>query len=88
MSESRRGRPRPQETIVRDRQVVRVLRASPAPLTRAELAARLGVSHSLAYLALRRLQQGGLVRYVNLGHKRHAWEAVADPHPLPAVVLP
>lgn len=71
---ARRGRPRPQETIKRDADLVRALKEAPESMTKYELAEALRVSPSVVYLALRRLKAEGLVRHVSLG-KRHSWES-------------
>lgn len=70
--ERRRGRPRPQETIQRDHQLVRVLREADESMTKYELAEVLRVTPGMAYLALRRLKAEGLVQHVWIG-KRHSW---------------
>lgn len=70
----RRGRPRPQETIQRDDQLVQVLQKSGESMTKYELAKVLRVSPSIVYLALRRLKADGRVRHVSIG-KRHSWKS-------------
>jgi predicted ArsR family transcriptional regulator len=57
----RRGRPRPEDTIERDRQVLDLL-IEEGPLPRNQIADRLGTTHTLAYLALTRLRNRGLVK--------------------------
>lgn len=56
-----RGRPRPQETIDRDRRVLASLRAQ-GPQTRNQLADRLGEGRSRIWLSLDRLRRDGLVK--------------------------
>jgi transposase len=72
--ERRRGRPRPQETILRDDRIVRILRDVSQGLTKYELAEILRVSPSVVYLALRRLKAADRVRHVSVG-KRHSWKS-------------
>lgn len=57
-----RGRPRPIDTVQRDEQAVQLLRSG--PLTREELAERLGVKSSLAYLVAFRLTRSGKARKI------------------------
>lgn len=57
----RRGRPRPEETLKRDGQVLRLLERG-GPLTRNDLAEALGISPQLVYLALSRLAKNGRVK--------------------------
>lgn len=56
-----RGRPRPQETIERDRKILKVLRDS-GPRSRNQLAEELGEEKVKVWLALDRLRRDGLVR--------------------------
>lgn len=58
-AESRRGRPRPQDTIKRDESVLQVLKDK-GPMTRDEAATALGVKSSHVYLSLIRLRRDGL----------------------------
>jgi predicted ArsR family transcriptional regulator len=72
-----RGRPRPTETIDRDQQTLELL--SRGPLTRKELADRLGVNLNLAYLTLDRLRELGRVRRTTGGRgdgRTYTWELV------------
>lgn len=69
MSAPRRGRPRPLETIRRDEKTLRLLHQQ--PLSRDELAYRLGCTSHLAYLSLWRLRQLGQVERVGT-----AWHLV------------
>lgn len=57
----RRGRPRPEDTIKRDQKIVDLL-AEDGPLTRNTISDRLGISHTLAYLALDRLRKNNRVK--------------------------
>lgn len=56
-----RGRPRPQETIERDEQILAYLREN-GPQTRNNLAMALLLSKTVTYLALNRLRAEGKVR--------------------------
>lgn len=56
-----RGRPRPLETVQRDAEVLRLLRAS-GPQTRNALAEALSEEKVKVYLSLGRLRREGLVR--------------------------
>lgn len=57
----RRGRPRPQETLERDTAVLELLRQR-GNLTRNEVAGALGITTTLAYLALSRLARAKKVK--------------------------
>lgn len=72
--ERRRGRPRPQETIQRDAQLLLILRDSGESMTKYELAEALRISPSVVYLGLRRLKADDRVRHVRMG-KRHSWKS-------------
>lgn len=63
MSETKRprGRPRPQETIDRDRAILAYLKTN-GPQTRNDLAAQLLLDKTVTYLALDRLRRAGQVR--------------------------
>lgn len=54
-----RGRPRPAETIQRDREILALLEANPEGLTRNEVADWMGLNTSRAYLSLDRLRRQG-----------------------------
>jgi predicted transcriptional regulator len=70
------GRPRPQDTIARDGKVKQLLVDS-GPLTRAQIAEKMGITPSLAYLSLFRLSKRGEVRRVLADSgKSHTWEIV------------
>lgn len=56
----RRGRPRPTDVIARDEDVYQLLTDSPR--TRNQIAAELGLTPSLAYLAIDRLRRAGRIR--------------------------
>lgn len=56
-----RGRPRPKETIERDRRILEHLRAN-GPMTRNALADALGEERSKTWLALDRLRRDNRVR--------------------------
>lgn len=56
-----RGRPRPQETVIRDNRVRQYL-ALHGPHSRNQLAAALGYEKSHVYLSLSRLRAAGQVR--------------------------
>ena len=56
-----RGRPRPQETIERDRMILSLLRTD-GPKPRNAIAEELGLDKTIVYLALDRLRRAGLVR--------------------------
>jgi DNA-binding Lrp family transcriptional regulator len=58
-AERRRGRPRPAETIERDRRILEMLRDNPDGLTRNQIAEEMGLNTSRAYLALDRLRRDG-----------------------------
>lgn len=63
MTESKRprGRPRPQETVDRDRALLAYLGQN-GPQSRNALAEALGLDKTITYLALDRLRRGGQVR--------------------------
>lgn len=56
-----RGRPRPAETIQRDRDVLDLLRDNPDGLTRNEVAEAMRLNTSRTYLSLNRLRVNGKV---------------------------
>lgn len=71
----KRGRPRPAVTIDRDSQVLELLKRG--PMTREELAERLGINLNLAYLSLDRLRGRGVVRRTQGGRgdaRTYTWE--------------
>jgi predicted ArsR family transcriptional regulator len=72
-----RGRPRPQDTIRRDQTALRLL--AEQPMTRDELAARLRCTSHLAYLALWRLNNDGLVERLpnGVGGRTNRWALTA-----------
>lgn len=73
-----RGRPRPQETIDRDRAVLDILSREGAQ-TRNELAERLGLPPVKVYLSLTRLRSEGLVRTCTSASPGYTlWSAEAD----------
>lgn len=55
-----RGRPRPEETILRDRAVLRLLLDHPDGLTRNTVAEAMDLNKSKTYLSLDRLRRRGL----------------------------
>lgn len=74
-SGSRRGRPRPQETLARDTQVKEQLAGGPK--TTKELAAALGIEPGIAYLCIYRLKRGGEVEKTQAENGRNpAWKLV------------
>jgi predicted transcriptional regulator len=76
---ARRGRPRPQDTLNRDDQVHQLL--SKGPLTKTQIAEKLGIESSHAYLSLFRLQREGRVERAagseEEGAPKNAWKAVS-----------
>lgn len=76
-----RGRPRPENTVQRDEAVLAKLREAGAEgMTRDQLAEKLAVQSSHAYLSLFRLHRDGLVRRSAGGAvgTSHRWFAVAE----------
>lgn len=71
-SGGRRGRPRSQEALTRDQQVLDTL-AGGVQLTRNEIAEKVGFTGGLTYLSLYRLKRDGLVVRVSDGTTRRAW---------------
>jgi len=57
----RRGRPRPQDSIDRDRKILELL-TEQGPQTRNDVSDSLRISRSLAYLALARLRGKGQIK--------------------------
>lgn len=74
-TESRRGRPRPQETIERDQMV---FDAMTGPMTRDELAAAVGLTGPQVYLSLYRLSRSGRVVRTQEGGA-HKWSHTPAP---------
>lgn len=70
---NRRGRPRPETTIERDKLTLALLEQG--PVTKTQLAAHLEVKDSEAYLSLHRLKKDGVARRVRNG-SAHTWELV------------
>jgi transposase len=60
-----RGRPRPAETIERDRRIRELLQENPDGLTRNEIAERMGLNKSRTYLSLDRLRRDGLAQKIS-----------------------
>ena len=72
-----RGRPRPQETLERDEQVYQLL--TRGPLTKSDIAEKLGIEQKQVYLSLFRLRRDNHVRRSAGGtedSKSHTWEVV------------
>lgn len=78
----RRGRPRPAETIERDRKILAMLRASPDGLSRNAIAEEMGLEPVKTWLALNRLRQQGLAKKINAegsqADKDALWVAVQE----------
>ena len=73
MSETnRRGRPRSQETIDRDAAILELLR-NDGPLSRRDIAQRLKIVWSQAYLALERLRNQGKVKTCGGSSRAMVW---------------
>lgn len=77
----RRGRPRPPENIERDEQVYSLLKRQ-GPLTRNEVAERLGLTVSLTYLALDRLRRDGRIRRCLKADSSSVW-SIGTEQPCP-----
>lgn len=71
----RRGRPRSQETLVRDAQVLKAL--GEGPRTKEQLVDELGIAPQLVYLSLWRLKRDQRVEKTSDGVARHTWSVVA-----------
>ena len=77
---AKQGRPRPQDTIERDKKVYDALLAHGKPATRNEVAEMAGIKSSFAYLSLIRLRSDGLVQRGAAGGEgaaSHTWVALA-----------
>lgn len=72
----RRGRPRPAETIDRDRRVLALLRKE-GPLTRNEVAEKLELPKMVTWLSLDRLRKNGKVRTCTREGGGMVWSADA-----------
>jgi hypothetical protein len=60
-----RGRPRPAETIERDRKILALLQAAtPDGLARNDIAQQMGLNKSVTYLSLDRLRRQGLAEKI------------------------
>ena len=70
-AERRRGRPRPEATIARDRQVFEALTE---PKTKKELTEATGLPGNEVYLSIYRLRTGGQIAKVE--GKAHTWQRV------------
>jgi DNA-binding Lrp family transcriptional regulator len=73
----RRGRPRSQETINRDKAILDLLR-SDGPLKRREIADRLSINWSMTYLALERLRNDGKVKPCGGSSRAMVWTLEVD----------
>lgn len=72
-----RGRPRPQETIARDAEVLRVIEELGGSATKRAVVDALGVDLGLAYLSLIRLRRAGRIERVPGGNPtRPVWRIV------------
>lgn len=77
----RRGRPRPDDSIKRDKRI-RALLDSQGPMTRNDIADTLAISRSLAYLALDRLRADKLVKRCLRADGTSVWTTkVTEPCP-------
>lgn len=78
----RRGRPRPAETIERDRKILAMLRANPDGLSRNAIAEEMGLETVKTWLALDRLRRQDLARKINAegsqADKDALWVAVQE----------
>lgn len=78
-----RGRPRPQETIERDQQVLGLLKLNPDGLTRNDVAETMGLDKVKTYLSLDRLRRQGLIQKSSpegsQADKDTLWTSVAKP---------
>lgn len=74
---TRRGRPRPQETLDRDEQVFKQVEMAPEGTTRDAVAAALGIGANQVYLSFYRLKRDGRIQRV-AGASRHTWTVVSE----------
>lgn len=72
----RRGRPRSQETIQRDAEVLKALQDG-GPQTKEQLVEAMRLKPSLVYLALWRLKRTGQVERTSDGANRYVWQAAS-----------
>lgn len=77
-----RGRPRPAETIERDRKILALLQASPDGMQRNDIAEEMGLNKSVTYLSLDRLRRQGLAEKISpedsQADKDTLWVAVRE----------
>lgn len=76
MHHTRRGRPRPQNVIARDTQILSLIRTGPK--TRNALAAAIGCPAELVYLSLDRLRRQGEIRYCVDRDGQRVWQYGQD----------
>ena len=60
-----RGRPRPAETIERDRKILALLQSNPDGMQRNDIAEEMGLNKSVTYLSLDRLRRQGLAEKIS-----------------------
>jgi predicted ArsR family transcriptional regulator len=77
-----RGRPRPAETIERDRKILALLKSNPDGMARNVIAEEMGLNKSRTYLSLDRLRRQGLAAMVkseeSQADKDALWVAVQE----------
>ena len=73
-AERRRGRPRPEATIERDRQVFDALAAG--PMTKKELVEATKLPANAVYLSIYRLRTGDSPKITKVEGKAHSWQRV------------
>ena len=73
-AERRRGRPRPEATIERDRQVFDALAAG--PMTKKELVEATKLPANAVYLSIYRLRTGDAPKITKVEGKAHTWQRV------------
>lgn len=78
----RRGRPRPAETIERDRKILGLLKANPDGMARNAIAEEMGLEPVKTWLALDRLRGQGLAKKIHAegsqADKDALWVAVQE----------
>lgn len=81
MEEIKKGRPRSEETIERDRKIMQILRAE-GPLSRNDLADRMKLTRSLTSIAINRLKAKNKIRRCVGEDGENVWTTdVSEPCP-------